>query len=348
MLLYLTGKDSVNLLDFIEDKIGIIPKKMTGKFSLMQFVVRDMRNYAHMKYFVIDRIAVSEDEAGFTAAVSSFQTMFSARIIVICEGCSEQDAFLRQLVMTGVTDIVTATDIKAIQAEILECLSPEGMQRYKVPAQKPQPPTITAKSTPVSERYIFTCKDIRIAVAGCQRRVGVTTTAVNLAHWIQAHGGTACYLESNLNKHLSYIIKLYAEQPEGNHYTIGDVDYYFTDELDKTYNFVVTDCGVLDEPPQASFTEASLRLLCGSAMPYELVHMQNAMKRCKGWTIQALGMYVPLDIRELMQQAISDDILFVDPSHELFDGSANSDLNKRLVNSYITRTIEGIEAAQGL
>ncbi len=348
MLLYLTGKDRVNLLDFIEDKIGIIPKKMTGKFSLMQFVVRDMRNYAHMKYFVIDRTAVNEDEAGFIAAVNSFRTMFSARIIVICEGCSEHDAFLQQLVLAGVTDIVAAADIKEIQAEILECLSPDGMQRYKVPAQKPQPPTIAAKSAPVSERYIFTCKDIRIAVAGCQRRMGVTTTAVNLAHWIQAHGGTACYLESNLHRHMAYIIKLYADQPEGNHYTIGGVDYYFTKELDKTYNFIITDCGVLDELPQASFTEADLRLLCGSAMPYELVHMQNALNRCKGWTVQALGMYVPLDIRELIQQAITEDILFVDPSHELFDGNTNSSLNKKMVSNYITRTINGSEAVQEL
>ncbi len=343
MLLYLTGKDRVNLLDFLESKIGIIPKKMTGKFSLMQFVVRDMRNYAHMKYFVIDRTAVSEDEVGFTEAVRSFQTMFSARIIVICEGCSEYDAFLRQLVMAGVTDIVTATDIKEIQAEILECLSPEGMQRYKVPAQKPQPPAIAAKSTLVSERYIFTCQDIRIAVAGCQRRVGVTTTAANLAHWIQAHGGTACYLESNLNKHLAYIIKLYGEQPEGNHYTIGGVDYYFTNEFDQPYNFIITDCGELDEPPQASFAEAGLRLLCGSAMPYELVYMQNALTRCKGMKAQALGMYVPLDIRELIQKAVNDEILFVDPSHELFDGSANSDLNKKLVSSYITRIMDSNE-----
>lgn len=348
MLLYLTGKDSVNLLDFVEDKIGIIPKKMTGKFSLMQFVIRDMRNYAHMKYFVIDRTAVNEDEAGFVEAVSSFKTMFSARIIVISEGCTEHDAFLRQLIMAGVTDIVTATDIKEIQAEILECLSPEGMQRYKVPVQKPQPPAIAAKSVPVSERYIFTCKDIRIAIVGCQRRVGVTTTAVNLAHWIQSHGGTACYIESNLNKHLAYIIKLYADQPEGNHYTIGGVDYYFTNELDRTYNFVITDCGELDDPPQTSFAEADLRLLCGSAMPYELVYMQNAMKRCKGMTVQTLGMCVPADIRELIQQAITNDILFVDPSHELFDGNANGNLNKKLVSNYITRIIDGIEAVQEL
>lgn len=77
-----------------------------------------------------------------------------------------------------------------------------------------------------------------------------------------------------------------------------------------------------------------LRLLCGSAMPYELVYMQKALTRCKGMTVQTLGIYVPLDIRELVQYAIGDDMLFADPSHELFDGSANGDLNKRLVKKY--------------
>ncbi|HWQ42447.1 MAG TPA: hypothetical protein VN456_10495 [Desulfosporosinus sp.] len=46
-------------------------------------------------------------------------------------------------------------------------------------------------------------------------------------------------------------------------------------------------------------------------------------------TIQTLEMYVPLDIRELVQDAIGDNMLFVDPSHELFDESANGDLNKK-------------------
>lgn len=340
MLLYLTSKDKVNLLDFIESETGLIPKKMTGKFSLLQFVIRDLRNYAHLKYFAIDRAAVTEDDGGFIQAVNSFQTMFSAQIIVICEGCTEGDPFLRQLIMAGVTDLVTATDIIGIRAEILECLSPEGMRRYKEPVPKQQAPSISVKGTAASERYSFAAKDVRIAVAGCQRRVGVTTIAINLACWIQAHGGTACYLESNLNKHLAYILKLYADQPQGNHYAIGGVDYYFTDEFDKTYNFIITDCGVLSDPPQTSFTGADLRLLCGSAMPYELAYMQNAVNRCKGMTVQALGMCVPLDIRELVQEAIGGDMLFADPSHELFDGSGNTGLNKRLVERYISGTVD--------
>lgn len=340
MLFYLTGQDHVSLLDFVEAKTGLIPKKMTGRFSLMQFVVRDMRNYAHARYFVIDRTAVSEDDAGFLEAVSSFRTMFDARVIVLCEGYSGQDVFISRLVMAGVTDIVTADDIEQIQADIMECLSPEGMQRYRAQSPEPQAAALHVEAAPAQVRYMFSAKNVRIAVAGCQRRVGTTTTAANLAHWIQAHGGTACYLESNLNKHLAYILKLYADEPVGNHYEIGGVDYYFTDELDKSYQFIITDIGELAQAPQTGFTEAGLRLLCGSAMPYELAHLQDAVGRCQGLPLKTLGMFVPLDIRELVQKAIDPDMLFAAPSHALFDGEANGDLNKELLEGYITGTQE--------
>lgn len=333
MLLYLTSKDKVDLLDFAEQASGLIPKKMTGRFSLLQFIIRDMRNYAHLKYFVIDRTAAIEDDSGFAEAVSSFLTMYSARVIIICESRGSQDTFLRQLIMLGVTDIVTAAGINEIQAEILECLSPQGMQRYKQPEL--ERPTLAARLVPPETKYVFSCQNIRIAIAGCQRRVGVTTTALNLAYWIHSHGGTACYQENNPNRHMAYILKLYGDQPEGNHYTIGGVDYYFTDVHDKTYNFIITDCGELEETPQTNFTEADLRFLCCSAMPYELSHMQNAIKRCDGIALQILGMYVPLDIRELVQQATGGNMLFAIPSHELFNGNINNSLNKTLLNDYI-------------
>jgi hypothetical protein len=336
MLFYLTSNERVNLLDFAEPLTGLIPKKMAGKFSLTRFVVRDMRNYAHIKYFAIDRAAAGEDDDGFIEAIGSLRTMFSARVIVICEGLSEHDAFLRRLIMAGVTDIVTASDIEAMQAEILECLSPEGMLRYKAPAPEPEAPVIRFRSESGGERYTFTAQNARIAVAGCQRRVGVTTTAANLAHWIAEHGGAACYIENNEHRHLSCILKLYAGEPAQNHYEIGGVDYYFTDEPDKDYNFIVYDCGELAEKPQAAFRDADLRLLCGSAMPYELVYLQSVVDRCKDLSVTALGMCVPEDIRELMQSAICADMRFMAPSHFLFDGTANSAEYKNLLKSYLT------------
>ena len=340
MLFYLTSNDKVNLLDFAETQIGIPPKKMTGKFSLLQFVIRDMRNYAHIRYFVIDRSAANEDDNAFVEAVNSFKMMFSARIIIICEGYSERDSFVRQLIMSGVTDIVTADNIEQIQEEILECLSPEGMQRYKVIEPEPWAPTINIARSGPEELYAFIAKNVRVAVAGCQRRNGVTTTATNLAHWIETHGGTACYLENNENHHLAYIVKLYGEQAIKNHYSIGGVDYYFTDEMDENYNFIITDCGILNAPIQSSFKNADLRLLCSPAMPYDLPHLQKALDLCKGMSVKTLGMYVPPDIQELIQGATEHDVHFMAPSHELFDGTANADVYKSLLDNYTTKIHE--------
>lgn len=333
MLLYLTSNDRVNLLDFAEPLTGLLPKKMPGKFSLTRFVVRDMRNYAHIRYFVIDRAAASEDDNGFLEAIGSFKTMFSARVIVICEALSEHDVFLRQLVTAGVTDIVTAVELQEIQAEILECLSPEGMGRYKIAA--PEPPAIRVRNTKSDNKYIFKAENVRIAIAGSQRRVGTTTTAANLAHWITEHDGTACYLESNEHRHLAYILKLYAGEPTGNHYEIGGVDYYFTDEPDKAYNFIVTDCGELGPEPQTTFKEADLRLLCGSAMPYELMELQSAVDRCKNYPVTALGTAVPEDIRDLLRDVIGTELRFLAPSRFLFDSVANGDIAAELLQKYM-------------
>lgn len=44
MILYLTSQERMNLLDFAEKKTGLVAKKLVGRFSLMQFVVKDMRN----------------------------------------------------------------------------------------------------------------------------------------------------------------------------------------------------------------------------------------------------------------------------------------------------------------
>ncbi|WML34968.1 hypothetical protein [Clostridium sp. OS1-26] len=48
-------------------------------------------------------------------------------------------------------------------------------------------------------------------------------------------------------------------------------DFYFTRELNQDYNFIILDCGVLDERHiQDDFAAGDIRLLVGSAMLYEL------------------------------------------------------------------------------
>ncbi|RRJ67907.1 hypothetical protein EHV15_33220 [Paenibacillus oralis] len=178
--------------------------------------------------------------------------------------------------------------------------------------------------------------NIRIAVAGSDRRVGVTTTAMNLVYWLNEHGGDACYLEANTSKHLAHIIQLFEPEKAGNAYTLENVDFYLTPEINRDYNFIVTDCGVIGDPKlQESFINADVRLLCGSAMPYELPVLYRALERCYDLPVHVVVLFVPDNLKQYLLQMINKNIILGDSSHDLFDSNANSQLYYRLIKEYI-------------
>ncbi|GIQ68326.1 hypothetical protein [Xylanibacillus composti] len=338
MILYLTSNTNVNLLDQLETEQELPVKKLTGQFSLLSFVVKDMRHFSHVRYVTIDRKAVMESDEEMLQALLSFQTMYEIRIIVIAEGLPESSPFLQQLIRAGITNVVTSKSIETMLLEIQDCFSEQGMQRYTHSVSFEPVEATSETNQPDEEKYIFDCKNIRIAIAGSDRRVGVTTTAMNLVFWIQAHGGNACYLEANTSKHLAHIIHLFEPEKSGNSYVIEGANFYLTPEFDRDYNFIVTDCGVLGDPRvQESFIQADIRILCGSAMPYELPMFYRAIERCKDLPVHVIGLFVPESLHSYLLQMIRNDILFGDNSHDLFDSVVNSRIYRLFLKEYTLR-----------
>jgi hypothetical protein len=336
MILYLTSISKVNLLDFIEIELEMPIKKLIGSFSLNSFVVKDMRFYNHVRYVAIERGAIKETDEEMVQALLSFQIMYEMRIIVISEGLLESSPILQELIQADIQNVVIAEKIDMIQDELRECFSDMGMQRINLAAKhiSIEEPQLHASVEEI-EQYRFTCTNVTIAIAGCERRVGVTTTAFNLVSWINAHRGTACYLEANSSNHLAHIIQLFKPNQTGNAYRMEGSDFYFAKELNMNYNFIVVDCGVLRENKiQDSFVNSDIRVLSSSAMPYELVRVFQTLERCKDLSVQALGLFVPENIKPYLSQVISQDILFCDASHDLFDSEANKQVFKKLLRSH--------------
>ncbi|AIQ31471.1 hypothetical protein P40081_27430 [Paenibacillus sp. FSL P4-0081] len=232
-----------------------------------------------------------------------------------------------------IQNVVTAETIDMIQDELRECFSEVGMHRVNS-AGEPSSLEVMHQASALGEvtHFHFNCTNIVIAIAGCDRRVGVTTTAFNLVCWINAHGGTACYVEENSNNHLAHIIQLFKPEKSGNAYIMEGSDFYFTKELDRDYNFIVVDCGVLREKIiQDGFINSDIRLLCSSAMPYEIVEFYRTMERCKDLSVKALGIFVSENIKQYLSQTISQDIIYCNSTHDLFDSNANSEVFKRLL-----------------
>lgn len=173
MILYLTSQQHTNLLDFLTEQTDALPiKKMTGNFMLKQFVIYDMRNFSHCTELVLDRDAFGDDDIHFAEAIEEFLTMYNARITVICEGLQESAPLCHDLLEAGVGNIVTAEEIGAIQNEIRQSLSGQGMTRCK--------PKERTKPQEKEKLYQFATEGVRITMVSSQSRIGTTTMALGL------------------------------------------------------------------------------------------------------------------------------------------------------------------------
>ena len=221
MLLYLTSNQKSNLIDPAVRNMTLPAKKLVGRFSLKSFVTKDMRNYANAKFFVVDAACIEESGNDFTLALQSFQMMFSARIIVILSGYEDVNGEVQRLLSIGVVNLVTGETMEDALDELTEALSEDGMQRYVVKAPVYEQPVSRHEKAPEPDEiipYRWNARNIRIAVAGSQRRSGVTVTAFNLASWLAARGAEVAYIEVNQNRHLQLLLNIYEAAPDGEHY----------------------------------------------------------------------------------------------------------------------------------
>ena len=245
---------------------------------------------------------------------------------------------IQRLLSIGVVNLITAETLEDADDELREALSDEGMQRYVTPAPVPSQPESRQEPTPEPEAeiipYRWNAKNIRIAVAGAQRRSGVTVTAFNLAAWLAARGAEVAYIEVNTNRHLQLLLNVYEAAPTGEHYTIDGIDCYLTNEPDREYQFIIYDCGVI-QTPTSVFREADHRLLCGSVLPYEIPAFHKALEVCGGLEVRPVAISVPGEFREYCRELFGGEMEMAEASHNLFAERTNGRLYKRLVEPYI-------------
>lgn len=221
--------------------------------------------------------------------------------------------------------------------ELTEALSEDGMQRYVVKAPVYEQPATQREKAPEPDEiipYRWNARNIRIAVAGSQRRSGVTVTAFNLASWLAARGAEVAYIEVNQNRHLQLLLNIYEAAPDGEHYTIDGIDCYLTNEPDKAYQFIIYDCGVM-QTPTSIFRDADHRLLCGSVLPYEIPVFHKALSECGSLEVRPVAICVPQEIQEYCMELFGENVQIAAASHDLFAKRVNGQIYRPLVEKYI-------------
>ena len=355
MILYLARNESINHLDMAASEQSLHIRKLSGTFSLSEFIIRDMRKYSSCRCFCVERQAIIENEADFIEALQSFQMMFSARIIVLLDGAGDNGDIVRQLTHIGVNEIVTASDESERHRQIAECLSDEGMLRQR-PAVEPRALCGEADRKSISlaeslilddtedEQYRFDCANVKIGVIGATRRVGATTIALGLANYIQNHGGTACYASFNLNRHLGHIAEMYDFDVEEDYYTHGAVDFYEAMKPKHDYNFIVMDFGDLGHgeirrETAKAFKDCSVHLLCGaSGTRFEVADFEMALRAVKSAHPKILTYAPHPAYDELFRATVTKEPAIVIPVGDMLDYTTNAPLYKEIIQQYIVET----------
>ena len=82
------------------------------------------------------------------------------------------------------------------------------------------------------------------------------------------------------------------------------------------------------------FSIVDKRLLCGSALPYELTAYKKAVSFCSNLSVQPVAVAVPDEMKDYCKGLFGTELLFADCSHTLFDEKKNEALYKEVVKEY--------------
>jgi hypothetical protein len=337
MLLYLTSNDHINLLDFLNDEHGIIIKKLSGTFSLRQFVLGDLRSLNHFQYMVIDLNAIKDSNRDIMEAVNAYKKMFTSRLIFYIEDMKAHHDLVRELIENGIFNIVTATDIEAIKAELLKTISDLGISKREVMLKLN--PDDSSFNTAI-HAYEFSKKEIKIAVTGVQHRVGTTTMSINLANYLSSIGAKVCYVEANEHDHLSKLPAFYQGMTSKDDIILYNGVKYLSlhSECHDEFDFIIYDMGVINSKIIGAIrNNCDAAVLCATGKPYEMNELEKHKNLLDTTSLNILFSFVAESDRHKYLK-LHKGISFSKYTPNYFDGEVNEIIWSSVIKSFINNS----------
>jgi hypothetical protein len=325
---------------------------VVSDFSLKDFVTRELRRYSHIQAFIFDREAFGDDE-DFIEGIKMMTYFTEKRIVVILGDEQGADDTISALVSSGVLNIVTTMEYPVVRDEISECLSAEGMSRYKAGrlSQLPQQETTAPiKEEQYFRKYSFSEKGRKIAVCASSERLDTATTALNLACYVAAHGGEACYVEDNDSGRLAALLSIYEAEEKllytgGKSYTFSDISLTCYDReaaagmsawsVEEDYNIIVCDGGTVK---RGGFSDtligADVRVMVVGTHPWDIEDAGKAADAMSTLPYTPLYLGGEPDMVDMAKDICGDGHM-LPHSSLLFNGESGARVFESLLSKYI-------------
>lgn len=334
MLLYLSSNEHINILDFLNDEHSIIIKKLSGTFSLKQFIIGDLRSLNHFQYIVVDLNAIKDSNSGIIDAVSAYKKMFTSRLIFYIEDIDTHRDLAFELVENGIFNIITANDVETLKLEFFKAISDLGISKREI-MSKISPDNSKMNTGLKSNDFIK--MEIKIAVTGLQHRVGTTTMAMNLANYLASMGAKVCYVEANEHDHLSTLPAFYEGMIGKDNIILYNGVKYLTlhSECHDEFDFIIYDMGVIDNRIiSAARNNCDAVILCATGKPYEVSDIAEYRELLDSILISTVFSFVSeTDQHKHLKRY--DNIHFSNYTPNYFDGEINETIWSTVIKSFI-------------
>ncbi len=255
------------IIDYVVDNHLMLKKYMKTNISKFN---------KNVSMLIIDTSALDDADEDIVDAINSYRMLYDeARIIVISPNRAPGDKMLAALFGLGIQNIIATTDYLQMKSELVICLSEKGKSYKDALVFRDVKDTVAI----VEEKQKAVIR-VQLAVAGTQKRIGASHTAITLATYLRSKGYIVALCERNDSGDFERIRDGFGAKMVDQTYFVADgIDYYpncrqkeaMKPILEKSYNFIVCDFGELNvaSTQMRDFCRCHIRILVAGTKNWE-------------------------------------------------------------------------------
>lgn len=247
--------------------------------SLVAFIMRE-KTIVQQDFIVLDLTEANWSQEHILSAVQQLRRFAVSRLIFIAPAGDETVFLYGRLVSFRIDDLITLGPDVDLLEEMKQCLTRNDGSELDRRLSAMRNAMSTTAARRVAPLEIPPGMTLSIAVGGAMPRIGATTQAIGLCHYLKQLGFAPCLFDPE-RKLLDMLLPFYRDetQEHSDHVTIRGIS--FCTVKHQRFNAYIRDAGVIAEETKAVFRTADLSVLVGGTKPWELPALAAAMAGLK-------------------------------------------------------------------
>lgn len=266
-----------------ENELVLAGSESSSEIYINKYIKEHISDFSGFDVLVIDLSCVMDLENEITDALEMLKVMYSGlRIVLLASSLVPGCSLLVKCVQMSIYDIICSEDFGEIRDELRLCLT-EGKTYRDAVRFRTKGNDEKGKAAESGQLKKKVVNRIMIGVAGSQKRIGVTHTAIVIANTLRRRGYMVALVEMSQAPVFEDIREAFEEElSEKRSFSLNGIDYYPASDalelnaiLEKAYNFLVIDFGEYTLADLLLFNKCDIPVAVAGSKPWEIEQMQE-------------------------------------------------------------------------